>query len=91
MSKKHVMSVGDTVILDKQSHGDNPPVGTIGVIADIYEAIGGTAARVDWDVEYRSDKMWEERVLLKHLSIQEPPEINESDTGLDVLFGGVTV
>lgn len=91
MSKGRYFSVGDTVVLDKQSHGDNPPVGTIGVISDIYEAMGGTAARVDWDVEARSNKMWEERVLLKHLSIQEPPEINESDASLDVLFGGAVV
>lgn len=88
MSQGRYFSVGDTVVLDKQSHGDNPPVGTIGVISDIYEAMGGTAARVDWDVESRANKMWEERVLLKHLSFHEPPEINESDESLDVLFVG---
>ena len=88
MNQGRYFSVGDTVVLDKQSHGDNPPVGTIGVISDIYEAMGGTAARVDWDVESRANKMWEERVLLKHLSFHEPPEINESDASLDVWFGG---
>ena len=88
MNQGRYFSVGDTVVLDKQSHGDNPPVGTIGVISDIYEAMGGTAARVDWDVESRANKMWEERVRLKHLSFHEPPEINESDASLDVLFGG---
>lgn len=88
MGQWHYFSVGDTVVLDKQSHRDNPPVGTIGVISDIYGAMGGTAARVDWDVESRANKMWEERVLLKHLSFHEPLEINESDASLDILFGG---
>lgn len=89
MSGGYCFSPCDTVILVKQSHSNNPPVGTIGRIKRVYMADGGEAAIVDWECD--TVKVNGHRVLMKCLEPYTPPEITESDESLDILFGGVAV
>ena len=48
VSPKH-LEPGDTVVLIEQSERNQPPIGTIGIITELYFAVGGAAAYMKWD------------------------------------------
>lgn len=83
------MEPGDVVVLIEQSERDQPPIGTVGTITELYSAIGGPAAYMQWDCD--NPKQYRDRALLRHLKLCDEPELDESDANLDVLFGGVAV
>ena len=83
---KH-LEPGDTVVLIEQSERAQPPVDTTGVITELYTAMGGPAAVIQWDIE-DADK-YRDRALLRHLRLVNEPDLGESDASLDILLGGV--
>mgnify|MGYP003311637361 CR=1 FL=1 len=83
-----VYEVGDRIELVNKSVKDNPPVGTTGIILELYGAVGGAAATILWDDSQYNNNEWHECVLLKDVSLFDPIEIDESDASISVLFGG---
>ena len=86
----NIYSVGDSIELIRSNHGD-PPIGSIGLITKLYEAFGGPAAQITWDDKPPKGVRWGNRVLLENVKLVDPPEIDESDISLDILFGGVAI
>lgn len=80
--------VGERIELVNKSVSNNPPVGTTGIIFELYGAVGGAAAKILWDDSQHNNNEWNERVLLKDVSLFDPIEIDESDASMSVLFGG---
>lgn len=89
MSNSHGFEIGDVVTLVEQNERLQPPAGTVGEITSFFNALGGPAAYISWYCG--SAKYGHNRALLKHLSLREIPEIEESNESLDILFGGVVV
>lgn len=75
---------GDTVVLIEQGERAQPPVDTTGVITELYTAMGGPAAVIQWDIE-DADK-YRDRALLRHLRLVNEPDLTESDAELNVLL-----
>lgn len=75
---------GDTVVLIEQSEKAQPPVDTTGVITELYTAMGGRAAMIQWDIENACK--YRDRALLRHLRLVNEPDLGESDASLDVLL-----
>ena len=87
---KDIFNVGDSIVLVSKSASSNPPEGTTGAILKLYNAFGGPAAEIKWDDIPEVNKVFSNRVLLKHIKTNEV-EIEESDANMSVLFGGLAV
>lgn len=80
---KH-LEPGDTVVLIKQSERTQPPVDTTGVITELYSAIGGNAAVIQWNISDAG--RYRDRALLIDLKLIEETELTESDAELSILL-----
>lgn len=84
------MEPGDMIVLIRQQYSTyQPPIGTVGIITELYSAVGGPAAHIQWDCE--DPDRYGDRALLSWLELCDEPDLDESDANINVLFGGVTL